>query len=435
MKKIGFKNLPILLIIGFSVIILGVTVFMTLKNTGDLMDILEDSIKSQLISTSIAARGILDIDKFYSYNSLEDIKNDIEAYEQTLSELRSLKWQLGVTYIYALKLINGEYYFIFDSDEEDDTKFTKYFGDDEEYEDPEVFREAFLGKESAGVMNLIDEWGSFNTGAVPIFKDGRVIGIICTDIEDTYIQNSESASFGNALFLIITLFITMAAMAVVISLLLRNVQAAQDKLFRMANYDVLTGLPNRQYLLTYLEDLADKTLKKQTSFAFLLIDLDNFKRVNDNAGHDAGDELLRHIATYLDNIHENSKSFRPPAGMLNVSARIGGDEFVQVIPGVTTEDEAQMAVKKVLDNFSSQTLDRYIEKYQVGLSIGVALFPYHTENFNVLIKYADVAMYYAKNSGKNTYRVYSDEMNQADAVNHRLEKQNKKTPDRRQNRP
>ena len=178
----------------------------------------------------------------------------------------------------------------------------------------------------------------------------------------------------------------------------------------MANIDVLTGLPNRQFLITYLAELSGKALMNNEPYAFLLIDLDNFKRVNDGAGHDAGDELLRHFAVYLSTILEHSKTFRPPAGALNVSARIGGDEFVLVVPGVKTEDEAQMVAKKVLDNFSSQTIDKYVQKYQVGLSIGVALFPHHTDNFNVLIKYADVAMYYAKRNGKSGYRLYSEDM-------------------------
>jgi len=212
--------------------------------------------------------------------------------------------------------------------------------------------------------------------------------------------------------------------------LARNVHKIQDKLFKMANYDVLTGLPNRQYLMSYLPKTAEKAIKKQIPFAFMLIDLDNFKQVNDGAGHDAGDELLCRFAKYLNNVHENSKSFRPPAGALNVSARIGGDEFVQIIPGVATIEEAHNVAKKVLENFGAHFNDRFVTKYQVGLSIGVALYPYHTENFNVLIKYADLAMYHAKKNGKNAYSVYSDEMSVMDAE----ERADRPGHDRRANR-
>ena len=421
MGKSKIQIISVLAIIVFSVIILCLTVFMTLKNTDDLKHILEESIESQLIAISIAARGLLDIDKFELYNSEEDIYNDIDAYRKTLEDLRSLQRQVGAAYIYALKLIGGKYYFIFDTDYESDTVI-------DEYELYPVHERAFLGEDSAGIMNLSDEYGNFNTGAVPIWKDDKIIGIISADIEDTYIHDSNRAAFNNSIALILSLIFTMGVMAAIVSLLLRNVRKMQDKLFQMANYDVLTGLPNRQYLMNYLPIIAEKSQKNRTPFALFLIDLDNFKDVNDNAGHDAGDELLRHIATYLNSIHENSKSFRPAAGILNISARIGGDEFVQIVPGVANEDEAEMIAKKVIDNFRSKTLDRFIEKYQVGLSIGVALFPYHTDNYHVLIKYADIAMYHSKKGGKNACRIYNDEMNQADSI------ERPKSNDRRQNR-
>ena len=402
-SKVSTKQISILVIILLSITVIAVTVFMTLKNTNDLQDILEESIKSELISASVAARGLLDVNKFMSYNSVDDILADEEDYQATLEKLRKLKRQIGVEYIYALKLIDGKYYFIFDTDEEITTLF-------DEYEISYVHERAFLGYNNAGVMNVTDEYGSFNTGAVPIWKQGQVVGIISADIVDEYVQESKAASSRNAIILVSALLLAMVALVTIVWLLLRNVWRIQDELFRMANFDVLTGLPNRQYLMTYLDALAERALLRDEPFAFLLIDLDNFKMVNDGAGHDAGDELLRHFALYMESVHEHSKSFRPPAGILNVSARIGGDEFVQIVPGIGTTDEAEMIAKKLLDNFTSQAIDRYIEKYEVGLSIGVALFPYHTDNINVLIKYADVAMYHAKRGGKRTFRLYSEDM-------------------------
>jgi PAS domain S-box-containing protein len=229
MKKNRFLSTSVLSMIGFSVITIGATVFMTLKNTSDLMGILEDSVKSQLISISITARGLLDVDKFDSYNSEEDVNNDIVAYTQTREDLRSLKKQVGAKYIYALKPIDGEYQFIFDTDEEDEEIFV-------EYDLHPVHERAFFGEESAGIMNVSDEYGSFNTGAVPVWKDGHIIGIICTDIEDAYIQKSNNAAFRNAVTLVLTLFGTMCVMTTIVWLLLRRVQKMQDQLFRTANY-------------------------------------------------------------------------------------------------------------------------------------------------------------------------------------------------------
>jgi len=380
---------------------------MTLKNTSDMSAILEESIKSELISTSIAAREIIDVDRFDSYNSMDDVLNDFAAYQETLGCLRELKKQIGVKYIYALKLIDGEYRFIFDTDEEEDTLFRSY-------PISKVHEQAFLGQNYADVMNVSDEFGDFNTGAVPIWRNGRVIGIVSTDIEDKFFQESRAASARNAIVLIAALFVIMSVLTIIVWFLLRSIRKMQEKLFQMANIDVLTGLPNRQFLMTYLKEAAERALNNDEPFAFLLIDLDNFKRVNDCSGHDAGDELLRHIAQYMSNILEHSKPFRPTAGQLNISARVGGDEFVQVVPGIRTVEEAETIARKLLDNFTSQKVDRYIERYQVGLSIGIALFPYHTENYNVLIKYADMAMYYAKRNGKGAYQVYSEDMVMSD---------------------
>jgi len=420
--KKKFLGVSVVSLIIFSTIIISIAVFMTLKNTGDLRRILEESISSSLISTSVAALELIDIDKFEAYNSLKDIEGD-DAYAETLAELRMLKDRIGVTYIYALKNIGGKYYFIFDTDEEDDTVFT-------EYEIYPVHERAFLGEDSAGIMNVTDEFGNFNTGAVPVIKDGRVIGIISTDIEDTYIKESGDASKRNTIALIMTLTATMGIMTAIVTLLLRNVRGMQEKLFKMANYDMLTGLPNRRFLMGYLKDAAEKALKNRASFAFLLIDLDNFKKVNDSAGHDAGDTLLRHIAKYFDGALLNTEIFKPPAGTQNVSARIGGDEFVLVIHGAGTEETAAAAARDVLDNFKKNASNPIIEEYQVGLSIGAAIFPYHTNDYNALIKYADVAMYHAKKSGKNNISVYDGGMIKSAEE----DSQKKSTADRRRTR-
>ncbi|MDR3231075.1 MAG: GGDEF domain-containing protein [Synergistaceae bacterium] len=399
-------RITIVVLSGFFVIVLGIVISMSMKNTADLRGILEESVKSQLISISVAAREIIDIDKFDSYNTLEDTEGDDAAYAETLAELRSLQTKVGAQYIYALKRLNDKYYFIFDTDTEDETRFT-------EYELAPVHEQAFLGQDSAGIMNVVDEWGSYNTGAVPIRKNNQIIGVICADIADMFLKQNADAARVNAISLIAATSVAMSVMFVTLLMLTRRVQKMQEKLYRMANYDTITGLPNRQYLMDYLQRTASDGNETKTPFALLFIDLDNFKRVNDGAGHDAGDELLRNVGGCLESAHENAKAFRPSAGILNISARIGGDEFVQVVPGVATESEAALTAQKVLDNFRSQSdFDRFIEKYGVGLSIGVALFPYHTSNYNVLIKYADIAMYHAKQGGKNAYRVYEDEMGQ-----------------------
>jgi diguanylate cyclase (GGDEF)-like protein len=403
MARNKLHDIIILVLSLFLMAVLCIVTGITLKNSSDLRSILENSVKAQLISISVAARETINVDKFASYNSMGDILRDDDAYGSELESLRSLQKKVGAQYIYALKRIGGKYYFIFDTDMDDDTRF-------KEYKLSDVHEEAFMGREAAGIMNVTDEWGAYNTGAVPILKDGSVIGVMCTDIEDTFIKQNSGAARRNAILLALTMTLAMSAMLIAVLMLLRKIQTAMDNLFHMANYDTITGLPNRQYMMDYLSRVSSGHDGAKTPYALMMIDLDNFKEVNDGSGHDAGDELLRDIASYIGEHHENSISFRPSAGKLNVSARIGGDEFVKVLPGVADEASAADIAQKMLDNFKSPELKRFIEKYNVGLSIGIALYPYHSSDFNVLIKYADVAMYNAKSGGKNRYRVYKDEM-------------------------
>ena len=406
-RKILQRN-GVLIVIVFFMLTLGIAVCMTLKNSSDLRSMLESSVKSQVISTSIAASEIIDVDKFASYDSLEDVKKDSEAFWNTMRRLRQLQKDTKSKYIYVVKRFSDDkYYFIFDTDFENTTIEETVI----EYKLEPVHRQALLGKESAD-LNMSDEYGRYHTGAVPIRKDSSVIGFVSTDLDNTLWDQSNNVSRANALYLIASAALAMCVTLLVIALLLRRLQNMQDKLFHLANYDtVITGLPNRQYLMRYLKE-ASTSIHGQTPFALLFIDLDDFKQVNDKAGHDAGDAVLRHVAEYLKSVHKNSKAFRPVAGAVNVSARVGGDEFIQVFPGVGTEAEAAVIAQKILDNFSSQALDKYIEKYHIGLSIGVALFPLHSENYHVLIKYADIAMYSAKQAGKNTYRIYNDDLRQ-----------------------
>ena len=207
------QKLLISAVIGLLVVVLAVSVLITLINTGEQGALLSESVKSNLLSISIAARELIDIDRFYSYNSREDIDADLAAHGAVLGELRKLQELLGATYIYALKEIDDTYYFVFDTDLDVDPE-TPYFDIYEEI--AQVHMDAFRGIESAGVMNVTDRWGSYNTGAVPIWKDGKVIGIISADIEDHFIRASQRTSIVNISILVILLTIVMGANILII---------------------------------------------------------------------------------------------------------------------------------------------------------------------------------------------------------------------------
>ena len=258
------------------------------------------------------------------------------------------------------------------------------------------------------LFRSVDEYGSFNTGAVPIYRYSNLVGIICTDIQDTLITENRRASQQNGIILAVSMAVVLAALMSFLFYLLRKIKDTQGDLRRMAHNDHITGLPNRLYLFEYLDE--HMALKPKVPFALVFIDLDNFKSVNDLAGHDAGDELLQKIGSFLNIESRNAKTFHPSAGYLNVSARVGGDEFIMVYPGASTKEDAERIVGQIYDDFKPAKISRLIDKYHVSLSIGVALYPYHSENYHALIKYADTAMYQAKKAGKGQYRIYTENM-------------------------
>ncbi len=384
----------------FCAAVLGIALGVTLKESCESKNILEDSIKAQLVSITSAADEIIDPQAFAGYQIPEDILND--AYQSTLGRLRALAGKVGAKYIYALKEIGGQATFIFDTDA---TIENATF---QSYELSAVHEQAFTGVASVGIMNLQDEFGSFNTGAVPIKLNGKVIGIVCADIEDQFITQSIATTRNNTILLLAVLSAFLATGITLIFVLLSRIRKMQKQLEHMALYDNLTGLPNRRYLLNQLEETVHR--RKQKPFALYFIDLDNFKKVNDTAGHDAGDELLRHMGNYLSSTFAYSTVFRPGSGSVNVAARVGGDEFILIVPGIDNAKDAEVFGNEIVAGYAVPEMQKYIDKYGVGLSVGAALFPEHTDSFHVLIKYADIAMYYAKRAGKNCFRVYSDEM-------------------------
>lgn len=393
------KRVTVLFTVLFISAILILISVMYIKSTTEQQSILEESVRAQLISTSIAARQLIDPQAYVGYNSVESM--DTPAYRETVRQLRQLASQVGADYIYTLKRVGSDYHFIFDTDTEDETPF-------EVYDPSDVHLDAFAGISTAGLQNVQDEYGSFNTGAVPLWLDGQIIGVVSTDISDVFYAQSQQTARRNAILLVVTLVVAMLVMVAVVYYLMHRVKQMQDRLERLAHFDQVTGMPNRQYLMDYLDGIT--TGKTQCPFALLFVDLDNFKRVNDTEGHDAGDRLLREIGSYLEGALENTISFRPPAGRLNIAARLGGDEFVQIISGISTLEEAATAAHTLLEGFSGSVTDPVVARHNVGFSVGVALYPLHSEDYNELITFADIAMYVAKKSGKNQYRIYDSSM-------------------------
>ena len=184
---------------------------------------------------------------------------------------------------------------------------------------------------------------------------------------------------------------------------------AEKRIIEMATHDALTGLPNRYLLQDRIEQALVHDARSQRQMAVLFIDLDHFKTINDSLGHDIGDLLLKAVAERLVICVRNEDTV----------ARQGGDEFIVVLNSITESLDAAKVAQKILD---SLLRPYYIHKNElhIGGSIGISVFPNDGANAETLLKNSDVAMYHAKENGRNNYQFFTDELNKSAHERHTL---------------
>ena len=179
-----------------------------------------------------------------------------------------------------------------------------------------------------------------------------------------------------------------------------EIKRYQEELEHQANHDALTGLPNRNLLRDRLTQAVALAQRYKRPFSLNVIDLDNFKLINDSLGHDVGDRLLKIAAERI--------AACVQAG--DTVARLGGDEFVLLVAEQEQEEGAYRAVQRVMATISQPfVIDQ--REFKITCSIGIASFPRDGEDADTLLRNADTAMYRAKDLGRNNFQLYSSEMN------------------------
>ncbi len=170
----------------------------------------------------------------------------------------------------------------------------------------------------------------------------------------------------------------------------------QGSSHHLAYHDSLTGLANRRYLMEHLQNLILQNKQEVVNFSILFLDLDGFKRVNDQLGHSTGDLLLIEVTQHLKKVSSKDTFI----------ARLGGDEFCIVITYKKLNNQGQKLAQKIITDFKKSL---FLEQFKIhtSFSIGVACFPLHGKNVTELLKAADTAMYEAKSKGKNRCELYS----------------------------
>ena len=193
---------------------------------------------------------------------------------------------------------------------------------------------------------------------------------------------------------------------------------SEHRIVRLAYFDALTGLPNREQLRNRLNSTLASAKQHQRMLAVLYLDLDNFKRVNDTLGHAVGDELLSLVAARLRSSLRSDESVDDlPTARASHIARLGGDEFIVVLPSIRSADDAAAVAARLIAELQ-EPMRLALHTLVVTPSIGVALFPGDGVEVDTLLRNADLAMYFAKRKGPGMFAFFDASMN--DAALHRF---------------
>lgn len=174
----------------------------------------------------------------------------------------------------------------------------------------------------------------------------------------------------------------------------------EERVHFLANFDVLTGLPNRARMEEHFSYILSLARRNNTSFALMFLDLDHFKDINDSLGHKIGDELLVQLSKRLQSVLREEDTL----------SRQGGDEFILLLPGANSHGASTIAQKLIETVAKPFSVNEY--ELSVTISIGISLFPNDGDSIETLAKNADAAMYRAKQEGRNSFRFFTEELQQ-----------------------
>ncbi|MDF3037116.1 MAG: hypothetical protein K0S28_2390, partial [Paucimonas sp.] len=196
---------------------------------------------------------------------------------------------------------------------------------------------------------------------------------------------------------------------IAISIDITERKRAEQQMVHMATHDALTGLPNRNLLQDRIQQALAHNRRSQESAAVLFIDLDQFKTINDSLGHDVGDLLLIEVAGRLKSAVRDEDTV----------ARQGGDEFIVLLPNIARAHDAGMLGEKLLEVLT-QPYRVNGNELHVSASIGIAISPDDGQDVDTLLKCSDIAMYHAKENGRNNCQFFTPKMNDTAAERHQM---------------
>jgi diguanylate cyclase (GGDEF)-like protein len=186
----------------------------------------------------------------------------------------------------------------------------------------------------------------------------------------------------------------------------------QERLRQMANYDSLTGLPNRALFRDRLGQAMARASRSGKAMALMFLDLDRFKVVNDDLGHEVGDRLLQHVTRALTQCLRGTDALGRDSEMPHTLSRLGGDEFTVIVENVGSAEDAAAVARRMLEALNEPfRVDE--EEIVISASIGISMYPTDDVDLDTLIRHTDMAMYRSKSLGRGTYSFFSDDLTAA----------------------
>lgn len=229
--------------------------------------------------------------------------------------------------------------------------------------------------------------------AIPVQLEGRTVGSIAlrASLDDFY------AEFGRICVSMFLILVISAALGSYVSRKMRlRMVAAENAIERLALYDRVTGLANRHAFELGLSQTLQRHAREGGGSALLFIDVDGFKKVNDQFGHHIGDAVLKAIGERL------GQALRAA----DIVARIGGDEFAAILTNTASAEDAAHVAENLV-SIAAEAFDTGGAPAHIGFSIGICMIPHDAADVDSALRNADLAMYHAKGMGKNTHRFFS----------------------------
>ncbi len=214
----------------------------------------------------------------------------------------------------------------------------------------------------------------------------------------------------------------LGVIASTLETLSKRLHKSRHQIDQLSDLDPLTQLSNRRMFTEELEQLIQWAKHEKRQFGLLFIDLDDFRQINESAGHAVGDQLLQEVAARLTHlVHSNTglQNFPLPEKLL--LARLGGDEFVTIIPSFDSIEEVSELAADIIAVLEPN-FDIDDQSHPVSASIGITIFPEDGSTAMELLKHSDIALYAAKNAGRNRFRYFETKMNRA-VLEHQLVRQ------------